>query len=93
MHQLRGRVGRSTKEGYCYLITNNSNNEKTNNRLKIFSNTTNGFEISEADLEIRGPGELLGTKQAGAPSFKVGDLVKDYDVLKKARKQVYELFL
>jgi ATP-dependent DNA helicase RecG len=84
LHQLRGRVGRSSEQSYCYLVSD-SQGEATLNRLNIMTATNDGFVIAEKDLEIRGPGEFLGYKQSGLPDLVLTDLVKDAKVLEDAR--------
>ena len=87
LHQLRGRVGRSDKESYCFVIPS-SNVEKDSpaqERLKYFAKHSSGFEVAEYDLQNRGPGEVYGIKQSGVPQFKVAS-IHDLDLLKKARK-------
>jgi ATP-dependent DNA helicase RecG len=84
LHQLRGRVGRSSEQSYCYLVSD-SQAEATINRLNIMTETNDGFVIAEKDLEIRGPGEFLGYKQSGLPDLVLADLVKDVKVLEDAR--------
>jgi len=79
LHQLRGRVGRSEFQSYCYLITRNPNDDAIK-RLRILEKTNNGFEVSEEDLKIRGPGELLGVKQSGIPELKLATLLTETDV-------------
>lgn len=86
LHQLRGRVGRGADKSYCLLLTS----EKTsvaNERLGIMAQTNDGFVIAEKDLELRGPGELLGTRQSGLPEFRVANLVRDQQFLQGARKE------
>ena len=90
LHQSRGRIGRGTKKGYCILFTGERNAEQTMERLEIFSETTDGFRIAEADLKLRGPGELIGTKQHGIPSFRVADIIEDYPLLEKARARAFK---
>jgi len=92
LHQLRGRVGRSDKQSYCFLIAYRvSFGSDAFKRLEILTKTTDGFKIAEEDLKIRGPGEFLGTKQSGYLEFRRADLVKDYDVLLKARECAFDL--
>mgnify|MGYP004505626279 FL=1 len=80
LHQLRGRVGRSNIQSYCYLITNSSNNE----RLKVMEESSDGFYIAEKDFEQRGQGDLFGVKQSGDMSFKIADLKRDFNILSQA---------
>jgi ATP-dependent DNA helicase RecG len=92
LHQLRGRVGRSDKQSYCFLIAYKVGfGSEAFKRLEILTKTTDGFKIAEEDLRLRGPGEFLGTKQSGYLEFKRADLVKDYDVLLKARECAFDL--
>lgn len=83
LHQLRGRVGRGEHESYCILVPQNLSTVSTE-RLKIICETQDGFKIGERDMELRGPGEILGTRQSGEFEFKAGDIFKDQDVLKWA---------
>ena len=88
LHQLRGRVGRGPEQSYCILVNYaKSVDADANQRLKILCASQNGFEIAEKDLEIRGPGEVLGTRQAGMPEFVVADLIRDADLLEVAREE------
>ncbi len=91
LHQLRGRVGRGSAQSHCFLFTHPRVGENTAGRLAVLEKTNDGFEIAEADLEIRGPGEFLGTRQAGALPFRIADLVRDKDWLLRAREDVIEL--
>ena len=91
LHQLRGRVGRSTHQSFCILMADYRRSEDAKRRLKIMTETNDGFQIAEEDLAIRGPGEFLGTRQAGMPDFKVADLSRDFDILTLARKAAFEL--
>ena len=92
LHQLRGRVGRSERESFCLLIAHKlSPGSEAYRRLKILCETTDGFRIAEEDMKIRGPGELLGTRQSGFFSFRRADLVRDYDVLAMAREEAFRL--
>ena len=90
LHQLRGRVGRSELQSYCLLVPANSS-QATMERLQIMEQTNNGFVISEKDLELRGPGEFLGTRQSGMINFALADLVKDTKILELARKEAFNL--
>src|SRR6266542_2043652 len=87
LHQLRGRVGRGAESSYCVLLTSDRKTSVAKERLGIVARTSDGFVIAEKDLEIRGPGELLGTRQSGLPEFRVGNLVRDLQILEKARKE------
>lgn len=87
LHQLRGRIGRGAHESFCILISD-APDPDTRKRLKVLEETTDGFKIAEADLKLRGPGELLGREQSGMPNFRFGDLVEDLDLIRDARKIV-----
>ena len=91
LHQLRGRVGRHLKQGYCYLVIKRDTGEKTQMRLEKFVKTIDGFEIAELDLEIRGPGEMAGLRQSGLPKFLFANLQKDFSLLIRARKDAFQL--
>ncbi len=91
LHQLRGRVGRGSAQSYCFLLSHPRVGELTAERLKVLEGSQDGFEIAEADLRLRGPGEFLGTRQSGALPFRMADLVRDKDWLIKAREDVIEL--
>ncbi|MFC2950147.1 ATP-dependent DNA helicase RecG [Virgibacillus sediminis] len=90
LHQLRGRVGRGDKQSYCILIAD-PKGETGKERMRIMTETTNGFELSEEDLKLRGPGDFFGKKQSGVPEFKVADMVHDYRALETARKDAEEI--
>lgn len=87
LHQLRGRVGRSDLQSYCYLIS-----DKDTQRLKIMEETCDGYKISEADFKLRGQGDIFGNKQSGSLEFKLTDIKKDYDLLVKVRDDVNSLY-
>ncbi|MFN2542440.1 MAG: ATP-dependent DNA helicase RecG [Chthoniobacterales bacterium] len=84
LHQLRGRIGRGEHKSYCILLTSGPSTEATA-KMAVLEKTTNGFEVTEADLELRGPGDLLGTAQSGLPTLKIGDLRRDTDLMRRAR--------
>lgn len=90
LHQLRGRVGRGEYQSYCILI-NESSNPISRERMRIMQETTDGFKISEKDLELRGPGEFFGTRQHGIPELKVANLFSDMNILKVAQKDASEI--
>jgi len=85
LHQLRGRVGRNNEESYCILLQKENINDTAKKRLNIMTETNDGFLIAEEDLKIRGPGEILGKRQSGLPSFNVADLSYDGDLLEEAK--------
>jgi ATP-dependent DNA helicase RecG len=93
LHQLRGRVGRGAEQSYCILMSGNKLSKEGRKRLETMVRTNNGFEISEIDLELRGPGDLSGTQQSGVLDLKLADLVKDQQILQEARNTVIEIFL
>jgi len=86
LHQLRGRVGRGAEQSLCILVTPFHRGDDTQRRLQALAATNDGFRIAEADLEIRGPGELLGTRQSGLPDFRVANLIRDRGILEEARR-------
>ena len=90
LHQLRGRVGRSDLQSYCILVPA-GNSTTTIERLKIMEQTNNGFIISEKDLELRGPGEFLGTRQSGMVNFALADILKDTKILEQSRAEAFNL--
>jgi ATP-dependent DNA helicase RecG len=87
LHQLRGRVGRGAEQSYCVLLVSDKQTAVAKERLGIMEETSDGFRIAEKDLEIRGPGEVMGTRQSGVPTFRVGNLVRDVEYLEEARKE------
>jgi ATP-dependent DNA helicase RecG len=86
LHQLRGRIGRGAAKSYCILMTAKKLADDSRARLDLFCETGDGFLIAEKDLEWRGPGELLGTRQSGVPLFRVGNILRDRDWLEVARE-------
>jgi ATP-dependent DNA helicase RecG len=91
LHQLRGRVGRGCAKSRCILLTPGRMSEEGAKRLRVMEATNDGFKIAEADLEIRGPGDFLGTRQAGLPDFRVADILRDGRILEEARKEAFAL--
>ena len=92
LHQLRGRVGRGAEQSYCILMSGNKVSNEAKTRLKTMVATNDGFEISEVDLKLRGPGDMMGTKQSGVLDFKIADIIADNKILHFARKEA-ELLL
>jgi len=91
LHQLRGRIGRSAAKSYCVLMTGGKTTPEAEQRLDALVRTTDGFEIAELDLEQRGPGEIFGTRQAGMPSFRVANLLRDRELLEVAKREAAAL--
>ena len=91
LHQLRGRIGRGRHASTCILITG-AQNEETLKRLKLFRDTSDGFQIAEADLKLRGPGDFFGQRQHGLPQLKIADMAGDMEVLRQAQNCSKELF-
>ena len=87
LHQLRGRIGRGAAKSFCVLMTGGKVSEDGNRRLDAMVRTTDGFQIAELDLELRGPGEFFGTRQAGMPSFQVANLIRDRQLLEAAKRE------
>ena len=90
LHQLRGRIGRGAHDSHCILLTTGKS-EEANDRLKVLEETNDGFQVAEADLKFRGPGELTGHDQSGLPAFKFGDLRHDLDLIELARHIALEI--
>ena len=91
LHQLRGRIGRGQHKSYCILLSSNKAQEAST-KLAVLERTTNGFEVAEADWELRGPGDLLGTAQSGLPALKIGDLKRDAGLMRHARSAAMAVF-
>ncbi|MCD4823978.1 MAG: DNA helicase RecG, partial [Phycisphaerae bacterium] len=89
-HQLRGRIGRGKDDATCILVAS-PNNPLARQRLDVLVGSRDGFKIAEEDLRIRGPGEFFGTKQHGLPELKVADLIKDFDLLRMARRDAFAI--
>ncbi len=85
LHQLRGRINRSPEKAFCILITPSNISQEARARMEIMTASSDGFEIAEHDLKLRGPGQLMGTKQHGVPEFKIANLVEDYKVIAAAK--------
>ena len=90
LHQLRGRVGRGAHKSFCILMLGKAVSEESRARTRIMEQTTDGFKIAEADLELRGPGEFLGSRQSGLPGFKMANIVRDVEILQDARAAAFE---
>lgn len=87
LHQLRGRVGRGAEQSFCVLLTGDKKTSEAKERLGIMEETNDGFRIAEKDLEIRGQGEILGTRQAGIQTFKIGNIIRDLEILDNAKRE------
>ena len=87
LHQLRGRIGRGAAKSYCVLMTGGKVTEEGQRRLQAMVDTTDGFKIAELDLELRGPGEFFGTRQAGLPDFRVANIIRDAQLLEAAKRE------
>lgn len=91
LHQLRGRVGRGAEQSFCILMTSHKLSNDAKTRIKTMARTNDGFEISEVDMKLRGPGDLMGTRQSGVLNLKIADLMKDGIILEKARNAAINL--
>jgi RecG-like helicase/REP element-mobilizing transposase RayT len=91
LHQLRGRIGRGEHKSYCILLSS-SQAKEASAKLAVLERTTNGFEVAEADWELRGPGDVLGTAQSGLPALKIGDLKHDAELMRRARAAAMSIF-
>jgi ATP-dependent DNA helicase RecG len=85
LHQLRGRVGRGKEKSYCILLTANNIGNDARERMKVMTSTNDGFAIAEKDLELRGPGDIEGTRQSGELNFRLASLVKDRPILEASK--------
>jgi len=92
LHQLRGRVGRGAEQSYCVLMSGVKLSKEAKIRLETMVRTNDGFEISEIDLQLRGPGDIEGTQQSGILDLKLADISQDQQILQEARKTVIEIF-
>ena len=90
LHQLRGRVGRGADQSFCILMTSHKLSENARTRLETMVKTSDGFEIAEVDLKLRGPGDIMGTQQSGVLNLRIADIVKDHEILKIARSYALE---
>lgn len=90
LHQLRGRVGRGSRKSYCILIRDESTSEEAKERLKTFEQTRDGFDVAERDLQLRGAGDFLGTRQSGMPRFRFGNILRDHQLMELARDVAIE---
>lgn len=91
LHQLRGRVGRGEYKSFCVMIMGYAVSQETKTRVEFMEKTNDGFKIAEFDLQIRGPGEFMGSRQSGLPGFKMANLVRDVEILKIARDHAFEI--
>lgn len=91
LHQLRGRVGRGAEQSYCILMTSHKLSSDSKTRLDTMTRTNDGFEIAEVDLKLRGPGDITGTQQSGVLNLKIGDIIRDNDILKIARSYAWQV--
>ncbi|RMA58630.1 ATP-dependent DNA helicase RecG [Ulvibacter antarcticus] len=91
LHQLRGRVGRGAEQSYCILMTSHKLSADAKTRLETMTRTSDGFEIAEVDLKLRGPGDLMGTQQSGVLNLRIADIIKDSEILKIARSYAIQV--
>src|SRR4029450_3263786 len=91
LHQLRGRIGRGEHKSYCILFSAKPNHPEVREKLEVLQQTTDGFAIAEADLRLRGPGDILGTAQSGLPPLKSGELLRDAELMRIARRRARTL--
>jgi ATP-dependent DNA helicase RecG len=93
LHQLRGRVGRGSEQSYCILMTSHKLGDNSKTRMQTMVNSSDGFEIAEVDLRLRGPGDMMGTQQSGVLEMKIANIVKDKDILSLARHWAKDILL
>ncbi|NND88259.1 MAG: ATP-dependent DNA helicase RecG, partial [Flavobacteriaceae bacterium] len=91
LHQLRGRVGRGAEQSYCILMTGHKLSQDAKTRLQTMTRTSDGFEIAEVDLKLRGPGDLMGTQQSGVLNLRIADIINDTEILKIARSAAMQV--
>jgi ATP-dependent DNA helicase RecG len=91
LHQLRGRIGRGAQKSHCVLVGPVRMTDEARARLETMVRTSNGFEIAETDLQLRGPGEFFGTRQSGALGFQIANPMRDREILELARKEAFVL--
>jgi ATP-dependent DNA helicase RecG len=91
LHQLRGRIGRGNRQSFCILLASKLGLGDARERLEFFTRTSDGFELAEKDMEIRGPGEMLGTRQHGLPDLRIADIGRDRKILRQARRDAFRL--
>jgi ATP-dependent DNA helicase RecG len=90
LHQLRGRISRGSYPGFCFLFTT-TDNPQSAARLQVVANTSDGFLIADEDLKLRGPGEFVGTRQHGLPELRIGDLIRDAELIRTARDDAHRM--
>ena len=90
LHQLRGRIGRGGQQGYCFLLSDKRLSGEAEKRIKVLCTTNDGFKIAEADMNLRGPGEIMGTRQHGLPELEIADL-RDSRMIAEARQGAIEI--
>src|SRR4028118_186485 len=91
LHQLRGRVGRGSDKSFCILLTGMKLTNEARERLKIMCATNDGFKIAEKDLDLRGPGDIEGTRQSGELNFKLASLIEDKEILRVSKEMAYQI--
>jgi ATP-dependent DNA helicase RecG len=91
LHQLRGRVGRGADQSFCILMTSYKLSQDAKTRVQTMTRTSDGFEIAEVDLKLRGPGDLMGTQQSGVLNLRIADIIKDTEILKIARSYAMQI--